>query len=711
MDVDELFDGRRVPAWFRSFSEDPQTAVGDLLVGCADLGVLSAGEPTQVLLDWLETYGDREGFAEAADKALADWVSTSWGILELPAAAGSAVLTAVAWCRCANVIAVDRRLSQAAAELRERVMAERRFLDALSFGRARDPLGRAWFALAWHQQDRGLLAEWWRLCSLPLDEPWHRGQYGIYGLRGLPAATGYDGGMWCGEVAAGLVKLGRALVARARNGWLDEGAAKQEFQSVARLTMGAYPFPDVWQDFWAPLRDDRDEVFAGWVAPFVGGAPRARRGPGPRRPDPRWADVAEGIAGRLAERDETAVAEAEGLLDAQARYADATGDTMFVVKSACYFASTAAEWLPVEALAWAQEARQYEPWNAHGWTTELKVLAALGRLSLARSVGLQAIARFPDDVVVRTSLAKALRLVGRLQEAERLYAETLELFPGNEYARNGLDLVRREIETGVRDMADHALSADETGRERHEVQQRPAEPDLRSDDIEVLLADAHLLRRWGRGTGHVGPTDEMRVEARRVLEGLRAFTGSDPRAIAESGLLMLATDELEDAVALLRDAHAGPYQQSVRVSYALARAERELRRRGVQSDAGSADELSLWRAMERSSLPLRPLALLGEARAHHARNGTGDDGALQDALGRLGRWASHTLERAEAQSGTDDEFPSWWAGHVLRVIYGGTRISGADDLGALAPYRKRLDEHAIELDAREDEYLYRHART
>ncbi len=709
MDVDELFDGRRVPAWFRSFAEAPQTAVGDLLVGCADLGLLSAGEPTQVLLDWLETYGDREGFAEAADKALADWVSTSWGIPELPAAAGSAVLTAVAWCRCANVIAVDRRLTNAASELCERVKERRQFLDTLNFGRARDPLGRAWFALAWHQRDRSLLHDWWRLCSLPLDEPWYRGHYGIYGLRGLPAATGEDGGMWCGEVAAGLVKLGRALVSRARNGWLDEGAAKQEFQSVARLTMGAYPFPDVWQDFWAPLRDDRDEVFAGWVAPLASGAPRARRGAGPRKSDPRWADVAERIAGRLAQRDATAVEEAEALLDAQARYAEATGDTMFVVKSACYFASTAAEWLPEEALAWAQEARHYEPWNPYGWTTALKCLLKMGRPGDARSLGLATVNRFPDDVVARTSLAEALRAVGRLVQAEGLYAETLELFPRNEYARNGLAAVRRELEGQTADDLDTPL---DDGNQPLEVQPSASGEDLRSEDIEVLLADAHLLRRWGRGTGHIGPTDAMRAEARRVLEGLQAFTGSDPRAIAERGLLMLTTDDLEDALAVLRDAHSGPFSQSTRVSYALARVERELARHGsIPAEDALRQELSLWRAIERSSLPLRPLALLGEARAHHARNGTGDEGALQDALGSLGRWASRTVERAEGESRPEDKFPSWWAGHVLRLVYDGKRISSADELGDLAPYRKRLDDRADELDAREDEYLYRHART
>ena len=189
--------------------------------------MLSADDPTSVLLDWLEGLGAKSGFPVQVDQTLAQWIDRAWGqpVLE---AAGSATMTAVAWCRAADVIAMDERLDRAAGRLRDHVVRDRVFLHALVEGRSRDPQGRAWLALARHQCDRSLLDDWWRLCRLPPEEPWYRGGYGIEGLRGLPSSGGFSS-----EVAEGLALLGSALKNRCEEGFLAENVAQDEFLRTA----------------------------------------------------------------------------------------------------------------------------------------------------------------------------------------------------------------------------------------------------------------------------------------------------------------------------------------------------------------------------------------------------------------------------------------------------------------------------------------------
>ena len=71
IDLDEIFGGARVPAWLRSFAADPADALSDLLVGRAALGHLSAAEPVDLLLGWLEGSGDRSDLAAQVDESLA----------------------------------------------------------------------------------------------------------------------------------------------------------------------------------------------------------------------------------------------------------------------------------------------------------------------------------------------------------------------------------------------------------------------------------------------------------------------------------------------------------------------------------------------------------------------------------------------------------------------------------------------------------------
>ena len=852
IDLDAMFEGGLMPNWFARFAEDPEPALGDLLVGCADVGVLVAEEPTMLLLDWLQRFGDTGGFAPAVDEALAQWTADSWGNPTLEAANNSASLTAVAWCRAAEVIAMDNRLAAAAAGLRERMLSDRRFLAAITEGRTRDPQGRAWLAIARHQKDRQLLDEWWRLCSLPPDEPWYRGEYGIHGLRGLPAEHPQDEGRFPEAVAQGLCILGRALETRAKDEWLPKGIAREEFLRTARMTMVAYPFPEVWNSFWREAVRSRKPVPEEWVAKLADLEQPTDRQRQLRtrqrvwtRPDPQWSKRAQSIASKLKSREESAIQEAEELIEEQADYAESTGDTEFVVRSACNFAGSAQEWRSDRALEWSETARHFDPWDPHGWNVGTTSLLRLGRIREALQVGVQAVRLFPRDVFARTGLAEVLkaadRLVeaeevyretvelfprnvvartglgevlkeaGRLPEAEAVYRETKELFPRNAHARNGLgevlkaagrlpeaEAVYRETvddfprdvfaRTGLAEVLKAADRLDEaeavyretikdfpdnvvartglaevlkaadrleeaeavyretvelfpdnaharTGLESvlkalarsgapeepdmeaeepclpettaQEEPPSPAEEGLRPDDIEILLTDAYLLRRWGRRTAPGDLIENVRVRARELLSSLAAVGEGNPLVAEQRGLLLLETGELDEAISLLREAQAR-FPGSARVQYALARAQRERAGRDGRHLDGEAKQKILlpWQRLARRGQHYRPLGNLGEGRAYLAlADGSALEDGARDAFGRLGRWIGRQTKQVDSET----KFSSWWAREVQSLVFGETSVTGAADLDDLDPLRERVKANATLLDEREEDYAYHYA--
>ena len=131
IDIEAIFEGAVVPEWLEHFQDEPLVALQDLLVGGADLGMLSADDPTSVLLDWLEGLGAKSGFPVQVDQTLAlerDYCAWGQPVLE---AAGSATMTAVAWCRAADVIAMDERLDRAAGRSSRPCGCDRVFLGLL----------------------------------------------------------------------------------------------------------------------------------------------------------------------------------------------------------------------------------------------------------------------------------------------------------------------------------------------------------------------------------------------------------------------------------------------------------------------------------------------------------------------------------------------------------------------------------------------------
>ena len=559
--LDAHFRGGVMPPWWLAFADDPAGAVEDLLLGRAALGHLSRAEPAELLLDWLE--GLDAGIVAAVDDALAGWIAKSWGVPVLERAADSAALTATAWSRACDVVGSERRLEQAHAALLARVPEDLAFLPSLSAGRSRDPQGRAWLALARRQTDRELIDLWWRLCRLPVEVAWYHGALGVRGLRGLPEEHPGAGGGFPWEAAEGLVRWARALEQRCREGWLEQQKAENEFLRTARLTMWAYNWHDRWTGFWKqhlPFELDLDGMADGWIRQVMPeklrGASRDARQKRHVQPNRDWSQDAMALAHQLRSPAPATVLEAQSLLDEQQSYAEATGDTEFVVRTACNFASRIRSREPATALEWLRLARRFEPDDAHVWTTEAIVLRDLNDFDAALRTATEAVRRFPYDPVSHTTLAEILRAQGRrreaewvygaaaerfpehaeshagwaevvkeqgrLEEAERLYRDAYRRFPDDAAAANGLAGVlcargrldeAEEFYQGVlrRDRGDgHArrgLRMVEDARRRaaraSSVAETPVPYDasplfapLRSDDVEMLLQDAFFLRRW-----------------------------------------------------------------------------------------------------------------------------------------------------------------------------------------------------------------------
>ena len=466
------FQGGLVPTWLSDFTSEPEQAVAFLLGGAMPLDHLTAAEPSMLLLDWLEMLAEDSDFPRALDEALASWIDAQWG--DTLALGDSASLTAVAWTRVCEIIAYSPQLIDAAAQLRRRVSSDRTFLRDLSEGRARDPEGLAWFALARTQTDDRLLQDWWRLCNLDPGVPWYHGYYGVNGLAGLPeGARKEDLLQLCGN---GLVRLVLALARHADEGWLREHIARGEFQRTARQFMRSVPFPEKWRKFWRQALQNPEFAEGpaeSWAQGLFSGG---LQGPSPSRDGPRswflpdrdWAKRAGDIRAKLSGQDHTTLKAAEDLLAEQRAYAESTGDWGFFVKSACNFAAKVRDTQPTRAAEWAGAALRAEPSDPYTWNTLAACLVELHRwresenlyleaterfpndavlagtlraqnkLEEAEGVYRQAFERFPDDEHTHTGLAETLRAQNKLAEAEGVYRQAFERFPNNEYTRNGL---------------------------------------------------------------------------------------------------------------------------------------------------------------------------------------------------------------------------------------------------------------------------------
>ena len=639
MTPETAFEGRILRSWLASLESDPQGALNDLLIGAEPLGHLRAADVVDVVIEWLDA---RPDVLPRIDQAVGQWIESWWGVTVLPGMRTGS-LTAIVWCRVCSLIA-EARLAHSAQVLKPLVTGSRGFLSALVEGRSRDPEGLAWLALARNQEDRSLLDHWWRLCNLPLEEPWYRADYGVHGLRGLPAASPAELGAFRVEVAEGVNRVANALYKRAAQGALPERVAKEEFRRIARLTAAAYPFEERWRAFWRHVLLVENPAYAEWFTSIFN-VTRPQRGPQRQvlpAPSLDWADRARDLASRL-ERDGTAeVLHANQLLKEQQEYASKTGNVFFLARSATNFAARIRERNPAQAVEWAELSRHFDEWNPYTWTIHVASLRTLGKLEDAFRVAQDAWRRFPHNVAVYVELGEVLLSLGHRREGLAILKDAAERFP--------------ESATALERRIDRILSGDK--------ESRPSEQLLESADRELTLASATILRRAAAQKSLLSDEALRRLQS-RAEASLKNWVQDDSRVAAELGFLYLSTNSIDAADSLLRSASLR-FPGSPRVLLARGQTARVVGNlQGV--DWGTAQQnMDSWRKLEQLDERFTPVTRLGEARYWlAAKDGAEVVSRALDGLDRLQDWViPHLKPTPEVES----DLAQWWATRVRNVL-------------------------------------------
>jgi tetratricopeptide (TPR) repeat protein len=455
--IDEGVFGDSRPPWIDFFAESPVKALDELFTNAYYHGTLNVVEPEDLLLDWA-TAIDSESFNEMLDSSIAKWIEQRWND---NSSVGNSI--GLMWQRALRVTALlDTVPHKAIDALYLRRPTAISHLGPLIRNRACDPLGWYWASVSRAQVGESLVRQWFRLCKLVPGTPIFHGPWGLLGLQRVP---GTDQGSFRIRVASGLEQYLRALEIKVQEQSLGRREAERFALSATQDLSRRYPFPNRWREYWSGNGDaDLPSLVRRWVTmtwgtqAFRPPAHKQRRDWLKQRNPAEWAGKARELAVRLRRSDDrTAKRDAEIVLDAQRSYALDTGNSYYIVRTLCQFSFILANRDNRTAAVWAEEAIDWEPWNAYCWSAMIAAKRAARDIEEAIRLSFEAIDRFPNDAVARNGLAEVLRAAGRLEEAQAVYQETINRFPNDAYARTGLAGVLRaaaraqEVEAGLPD--------------------------------------------------------------------------------------------------------------------------------------------------------------------------------------------------------------------------------------------------------------------
>jgi len=691
-EIDEAFAGSP-PDWLPAFAHDPVGSLTKLFTEEWFHGHLNAEDPDELLLDWADGFSEiGPAFGEALDGALADWIVMHWDSRSLWHA-GSPGVT---WHRALRVVALIDHKPAATAVLRERVGEADDVLGPMTRHAARDPLGWYWTVLAVTQgDDESLREKWWSFCNLaPGVAPFH-GRIGLLGLRRI---AGPDRGRFRESVAAGVLRLACALDQRVQDRALGQREAMQVARTAAVETRAAYPFPEAWAAVWDARADKLEERPREWLA-AVFGAPRGDR---PRRyaglslpkPDPDWFLRAGQIANLLRRHDAEAKKAATALLNEQRYYAERAGDASMLTKTLCQLSSALGPDDQRLAHEWADEAWAWERSNPFTWSTLVIALIAIGDFSTALARAAEGVERFPDDPVIATNLATALRRCGRLDDAGAVLRDAGDRFPSNANANS------RELAKLVRAQSEHGVGTDDA---RDPVELMPgADPPAHESDAARILTEARLLLRLAA----LRPADERASRLDRAGALADAAVKAHPQdveALMTEIEVLLDQSKPEDAAKLIASlpgyiAQRPPFQ-ALRASGRLDEVRAAAPVKFEQSILiGIVDP---WKQAGSEHAALSAGWPLTQLRATTAMYDGTDLGDAQDeAIRHLVEAISSDADRRAAGSGLPQRnraLRSWWLGEVQRLIPPLKATAG--DVATYASLAPLLEEQSERLDA------------
>lgn len=349
-----------------------------------------------------------------------------------------------------DLMTVVQRLSprDTVIDLHRRFLYWNTWAETLVLDRGLDLRREYWRALALTQdiaaeagsEPRRLLPFWLDICG----EAGRHGRYdesyltvGLLGLRSLPL----------GEDAA---NEEAALHGLAR--WADaQRPAKKLFLREWRVLEGAFPRdPMFWTDLVARVvasiegkiahqtdNARRTFVAAAWWRDDVEAVQGAKLESRAAELEPPAREMHEALLADISAKRpfNTVEPRLSALVQRHERYAIRTGDTFYLVRTACNVGmqllrggGDVPERRTAKARELARLALRFEGANIFAWALWRDALAAGGHIEAAELVGWETIRRFPEDLQWRNQLASLLaEKLEKPREAEALLRETIRL--------------------------------------------------------------------------------------------------------------------------------------------------------------------------------------------------------------------------------------------------------------------------------------------
>jgi tetratricopeptide (TPR) repeat protein len=463
--------------WLEALIAAPAEELHALLAGYAAVAPYGKAEPADAALPLLYGLDANDPARAAFDRACLDCL----GLFRTRLAHAGGEDYAYEALLLDRLLAVIRRIrpERTVADLHGRYVYWFSMVETATIDDGLDCRREFWRVLALTQDmvdgardQRRLMPLWLELCAEAGPQGGYHSSYldvGLLGLRRLP--LGPSDASTEEAVCHGIARW----AARQQPG-------KSTFLNRWREIESAYPrSPDYWPDLVADViaateaylgqlsnRPSLSFPAAAWwrqelepppLAPGQTATPSGRRRQIEPEPQHRWAAIINDIHRPMREL----ISRIDQQMRAQRRYADATGDTYYVVRTACNIGKQLlrprdeAAARGAAAVGLARLALSYAPHSVFAWALWRDALAAQGLIHDAELVGWEALRRYPENPHWRTQLATLLEYhSGRLDEAERLLADTIALFPLDGVARVHRARILSD-RFGRHDDADHAL--------------------------------------------------------------------------------------------------------------------------------------------------------------------------------------------------------------------------------------------------------------
>ena len=456
-------------AWGRRLLEAPETALDDILSGTGARGTQQRSEPEDFLADLLAHPAHREVRTQLStrlDAVLQEWIKSRLG---WPPGRISRFGTRAYAAQVADGLRVAARLPMKATAcelMRDQVMWEDR-VRGLRWPGDIDLLREFDLVLVQHQTDSRFAPRWFAACDeAAWGSPYWRNRLsiGLLGLRKLPAEADVNPELMAATALA-------RFAAMALLHGMNAAQVERIFGRRAAAMTVLYPRHDAyWRELWSEVFDhlpvpinSEAPVLSGWLRYATDAHDEASNGDNQRHGGSRYRFPLPGhtrLLSLLQDIEESHSLDVdlwnrvgELVLD-HWHHASESGETHYSVRTTINLSNRLLRLEPARSSLeqmhlWAVWAVETESDNSYTWDLWAKVLFALGQEDACISVRWESTRRFPENSLLRNSLAYTLTEQQHWEVAENLLRDTMQDFPDDLYCRNILAglLIRTERPT------------------------------------------------------------------------------------------------------------------------------------------------------------------------------------------------------------------------------------------------------------------------